>query len=99
MKWMASSINAHPKTGESLNRISIVIVPDPFFPSPTQKKKAVWLHETKVIQGWILSLPLNIMNSWYRFEVRVEQVCKDVVKAFPKGLYGCKTAENNDQVK
>jgi len=28
-----------PKTGESLNRISIVIVPDPFFSLPTQKKK------------------------------------------------------------
>jgi len=28
-----------------------------------------------------------------RFEIQVEQVCKDIVKAFPKGLYGRKTAE------
>ena len=28
------------ETGESLNRISIVIVPDPFFPAPTQKEKS-----------------------------------------------------------
>jgi len=28
-----------------------------------------------------------------RFEVRVERVWKDVVKTFPKGLYGRKTAE------
>jgi len=30
-----------------------------------------------------------------RFEIRVEQVWKDIVKAFPKGLYEHKTAENN----
>jgi len=36
-----------PKAGESLNRISIAIVPDPFFARlPTQKKKAVWLCKT-----------------------------------------------------
>jgi len=34
--FRASPIN----TGESLNRISIVIVPDPFFPAPTQKEKS-----------------------------------------------------------
>ena len=28
-----------------------------------------------------------------RFEIRVEQACKDMVKAFPTGLYGRKTAE------
>ena len=37
-KFRALPINT-PKTGESLNRISIVIIPDPFFPLPTQKKK------------------------------------------------------------
>jgi len=30
-----------------------------------------------------------------RFEIRVEQVCKDIVKVFPKGLYGRKTAKNS----
>ena len=30
-----------------------------------------------------------------QFEVRVERVCKDVVMAFPKGLYSRKTPENN----
>ena len=29
-----------------------------------------------------------------QFEKRVELVCKHIVKAFPKGLYGYETAEN-----
>ena len=27
----------------------------------------------------------------------MERVCKDIVKAFPKGLYGHKTAENSSE--
>ena len=40
MKWMRGYANQHSlKTGESLSTISIVIVPDPFFLTPTQKRK------------------------------------------------------------
>ena len=38
-------INVHPDCSGTLHRILNAGVPDPFFPTPTQKKKAVWLRE------------------------------------------------------
>jgi len=34
------------KTGENLNRISIIIVPEPFFLDTHSRKKVVWLRKT-----------------------------------------------------
>ena len=31
-----------------------------------------------------------------RFKIRLERVCKDILKTFLTGLYGCKIAENNE---
>ena len=38
---------------------------------------------------------LSFRGNTCQFEIRVERVRKDIVKAFPKGLYGHKTTENN----
>ena len=43
----------------------------------------------------------NLGKLWYKvvntcqFEIRVKQVVKDLVKAFPNGLYGSKIAEKH----
>jgi len=60
-----SPIITHPILDGRLNRKSLVIVPDPFFPHPNIKeKKAVWLCETKVSQ---VASPLNssLQNSLF----------------------------------
>jgi len=46
-------------------------------------------------------LNLHTGEHWFkagnmcRFEIKVEWVCNVILKAFLKGLYGCKTAEND----
>ena len=33
------------------------------------------------------------MGNTYRFKIRVDRVCKNIVKAFPNEMYRCKTAK------
>ena len=48
-KSSLTPINSHLKLGGMLHRKSAGILPDPFFPvQSSKKKKAVWLHKTIV---------------------------------------------------
>ena len=57
--YQSAVINIHPNCSGTLHRILNVGIPDPFFLTPTQKKKAVWLRKTSIQICW------GTMTVWY----------------------------------